>query len=121
MTQLFSDYQYLMKIWTVCYDSICKYLFIFLIYFQHPWLLQPYFIEHYNKHVQDDDQTEIDNISEDDFCNRNLISLPTQNILNINPEKNALHAMKEQWWFNIFDPNNSQFDVIQLFEKQTFL
>jgi len=27
-------------------------------------------------------------------------------------DENALNAMKEQWWFNMFDLNKSQFDVI---------
>jgi hypothetical protein len=32
-------------------------------------------------------------------------------MLNGTSEENAFDAMKDQWWFNIFDPNNSQFDV----------
>ncbi|CAF4846891.1 unnamed protein product, partial [Rotaria sp. Silwood2] len=104
MTKLFSDYQYLMKIWT------------------HPWLLQPYFIEYYNKRIKDENNIEIENIFEDDFnvennemneisSIQNILSLPTVNILNQNSEENILNSMKQQWWFNIFDPNNSKFDV----------
>ncbi|CAF2960444.1 unnamed protein product, partial [Rotaria sp. Silwood2] len=103
MTKLFSDYQYLMKIWT------------------HPWLLQPYFIEYYNKRIKDENNIEIENIFEDDFnvennemneisSIQNILSLPTVNILNQNSEENILNSMKQQWWFNIFDPNNSKFD-----------
>jgi hypothetical protein len=122
MTQLFSDYQYLMKIWTVCLKNLLLNIEYFFLYFQHPWLLRPYFIEYHNKRLKDDDQTDPYNIFEEDFDvdnskpmeispTRNLLSLSIKNILNITPEENALNAMKEQWWFNIFEPNNSQFDV----------
>jgi hypothetical protein len=51
---------------------------------------------------------------------RNILSLPTNNILDIIPEENALNAMREQWWFDIFDPNNSQFDVILIIHQKKF-
>jgi len=49
---------------------------------------------------------------------RNILSLPTNNIFNTIPEENALNAMREQWWFDMFDPNNSQFDVILIIHKK---
>ncbi|UJR29368.1 hypothetical protein I4U23_010580 [Adineta vaga] len=79
----------------------------------HPWLLQPYFIDYYNKKLKDDDQTVIDAMIKDEFDNdteRIRDVLPTPNMSIASPEEKILKAMKEQWWFNIFDPHGSQFD-----------
>jgi hypothetical protein len=81
-------------------------------------------MEHYNKQFKDDNQTEIENIFEDEFndgnnkikeisATSNILSSPTD-------EEDFLTAMKEQWWFNLFDPKNSQFDVI-LTAKERFI
>jgi hypothetical protein len=40
-----------------------------------------------------------------------LSSSSPKNMFNMSYEENLFNAIKEQWWFNIFDPNNSQFDV----------
>jgi hypothetical protein len=71
-------------------------------------------MEYHNKMLKN---AEIENIFEDEFTDSNQqikeIS-PTCNILSsssTDDEEKFLNAMKEQWWFNIFDPNNSQFDV----------
>lgn len=83
-------------------------------------------MEYYNKTFRDEDQTERENIVDNDSIDNNnnnnkikqvssmhtLLSSPTKNISNIGSEENALNAMREQWWSNIFDPTNSQFDVI---------
>ncbi|CAF3826502.1 unnamed protein product [Rotaria magnacalcarata] len=103
MTKLFSDYQYLMKIWT------------------HPWLLQPYCIEYYNKMFHNSNEKEIENIFEDDsndansktnkaLVTQNILSLPTINMINKPSEENLSNFMKQQWWFNIVDLSNSKFD-----------
>ncbi|CAF0874190.1 unnamed protein product [Rotaria sordida] len=102
LAKLFSDYQYLMKIWT------------------HPWLLQPYFTEYYNKNSKEN-QTQLENIFQDDFddeynkineisSTQNILSLPLTNIVNQDSQENLSNAMKQQWWFNIFDPTNTKFD-----------
>jgi hypothetical protein len=52
---------------------------------------------------------------------RIYFSLSTNNLLNTNSDANALEAMREQWWFNIFDPNNSQFQVNLILSKEIFL
>jgi hypothetical protein len=78
-------------------------------------------MEHYNKMLK---ETEIENIFEEEFNDSNnkikevsptcniLSSSPTENMMNTTDEEDFSNAMKEQWWFDIFDPNNSQFDVI---------
>ncbi|CAF0869519.1 unnamed protein product [Rotaria sp. Silwood1] len=106
VAKLFSDYQYLMKIWT------------------HPWLLQPYFTGYYNKKTKNGKQTPVEHIFDDDdddsddeddrineiSSTQNILSLPHTNILNQNYQENLSNAIKQQWWFNMFDPSNSQFD-----------
>jgi len=49
----------------------------------------------------------------------NILSSPSpKNMFNMSYEENLFNAIKEQWWFNIFDPNNSQFDVKSNLQQQ---
>jgi hypothetical protein len=47
-----------------------------------------------------------------------LSSSSPKNMFNMSYEENLFNAIKEQWWFNIFDPNNSQFDVKSNLQQQ---
>ncbi|CAF1168970.1 unnamed protein product [Adineta ricciae] len=94
VAQLFADYQYLMKIWT------------------HPWLLQPYFVEWYKKKRRDIDPTEIDTMIKNEFdddaekINKDII--PREMRSDVDSEEEMMNALKQQWWFQLFDPIDAQ-------------
>lgn len=87
---------------------------------QHPWLLYPSFVTYHNKSIAN--KTQIDSTFEDDSdeehtqtnefsSTQNILSLTDTDIFQRNSQENIFDAVKQQWWFNIFDPRNSQFDV----------
>ena len=107
VAKLFSDYQYLMKIWT------------------HPWLLKPHFIDRYHKHRKDQDQIETDKFFQDDsgdeegsLTQRSSTSQSTvssdesdNSIMAHDRMDEVMKAMKNEWWYQMFDVDQSQFDI----------
>ena len=107
VAKLFSDYQYLMKIWT------------------HPWLLKPHFIGRYHKHRKDQDQIETDKFfqdnSDDEEGSTTQRSSTSQSTVSSDESDNSImthdrmdevmKAMKNEWWYQMFDIDQSQFDI----------
>jgi len=108
MAKLLGDYQYLMKIWT------------------HPWLLKPHFIDGYSKYLKGQDQVKTDQFFQDDSDDPDE-SRPTkknssarvsqyfshvkQNKTNLNRTEVVSDALKNEWWFDMFDVERSKFDI----------
>lgn len=57
--------------------------------------------------ICDDDISQTNNIS----SIKNLLSLPNTTF-HQNSEENISDVVQRQWWFNMFDPINSKFNVI---------
>ncbi|CAF1123246.1 unnamed protein product [Adineta steineri] len=130
VAKLFSDYQYLMKIWT------------------HPWLLKPHFIDGYYKKRKDQDQVETDQFFQDDsddieddeegsrtqkHAKQRSKNKFTQSITSSTSQSTiseyfltsdddddsivtdrmdeVMKAMKNEWWYDMFNVDRSQFDI----------
>ena len=79
-------------------------------------------MEYHYKQLKDGNQTEIENLFEDEFNDGNNkireLSPMTKSMTNTTDEEDCITAMREQWWYPIFNPKDSQFDVISSLKRR---
>jgi len=84
--------------------------------------LKPYFLDWYEKKILKNEKAKLENIFADEYTDKtNSLSDLSSDSFPIQPfSQNKFEAMKDQWWFPLFNIDDYQFNVTKSFKIKIF-